>query len=334
MLIHDTLRKQALDIYGQALNCVTFTPRHGIIAILIGVDKHVDNAEEVVHRLSEIYRDWVRNHFSFTISVAISRSRRGYSSMSLSYQEASSLFNYKMMLGNDVTVSSRNIQTANRKPNHGLFQNNKQIAHMVIHGNMDEARSHLDQLVKGIPQQAYKSETALGIFSYLLGELEYMLFEMEINIHEIFEEDIYDNLYTMSTLSHVQAWLSETVFTAIRAHLDSQHISRQKRIVQQVNYYIHELYDTDITLQLAADQIGISISRLSRIFKEETGRTFSESLIHYRMKKAAEFLENTDMLIKDIADKMRYTNVQNFSRIFKQIMGVPPGEYRKQSQDM
>ncbi|XID93504.1 helix-turn-helix domain-containing protein [Paenibacillaceae bacterium WGS1546] len=330
LTIHHVLRKQAMEIFSGVFTSVTFTPRHGMIAILIGAGKSMAESDRLVRPLADQFREWTRSHYEFTVSVAISRPRRGYSSMSGSYHEASSLLNYKMTFGNDSTIMSGDVwRAAVPKPSYNLLQHCKQIARLVVQGHTAEATDEVDKLLEQLARHPYKSETALGIFAHLLGELEYMLFELQINIHDVFEEHIYDVLYSKSTLAHVRSWLDETVFASIRQYLARQHVSKQKQVAQQVIHQIHDRYDEDLTLQHVADELDISVSQLSRLFKEETGRTFSESLIQYRMQKAAELLENTDMSIKDIADKMRYTNVQNFSRIFKQVVGLPPGEYRK-----
>src|SRR5690606_8864205 len=133
-----------------------------------------------------------------------------------------------------------------------------------------------------------------GIFSYLLGELEYLLHEMDVNIHDLFPEDIYSTLYNKSTSTGVKVWLSESVFPTIKASLENDLDSKHKHVVQKVMYYLHDNYDTDITLQHVADQFNLSTYQLSRIFKETTDQTFSDYLISYRMKKAMELLESTD----------------------------------------
>ncbi|SFM30622.1 Helix-turn-helix domain-containing protein [Paenibacillus sp. 1_12] len=333
LLIHKTLRNMAIEAFEEKVTCATFTPRHGQIVILIGTDKTMDNRDPVVRTLTENFRASVRDEFPFTLSISISKARRGYASMSLSFHEAISMLNYKLLLGNDVTVSEQQLESSIRTSNPAIFQLQKQIVRSLIQGNMDEASRHLTLLIETVPKHVFNSRTALGIFSNLLGELEYLIHEMALDINDIFQEDLYDTLYGKSTLEDIQIWLIETVFPTIKEQMENQYVSKQKRLVQQVISYIHDLYDNDLTLQQIADQLSISPSQLSRIFKEETDRNFSEYLIEYRMKKSIDLLENSDISIKVISEKMRYTNVQNFSRIFKQFTGVPPGEYRKQSRD-
>jgi AraC-like DNA-binding protein len=88
--------------------------------------------------------------------------------------------------------------------------------------------------------------------------------------------------------------------------------------------------ETDISQQQLADLVGLSPTQLSRLFKEQMNVTYADYLIQYRMEKAKHWLEYTDMPIKTIAERLRYTTVQNFTRIFKQVVGVPPAQYRKQ----
>ncbi|UNK17862.1 helix-turn-helix transcriptional regulator [Paenibacillus sp. N3/727] len=73
---------------------------------------------------------------------------------------------------------------------------------------------------------------------------------------------------------------------------------------------------------------GIPPSQLSQMFKEELGITFSDYLILYRMDKAKELLQNTDLKIFEIAERLRYQNSQNFIRTFKKAHGMTPGDYR------
>ncbi|MGN7384690.1 DNA-binding transcriptional regulator AraC [Chlamydia abortus] len=57
---------------------------------------------------------------------------------------------------------------------------------------------------------------------------------------------------------------------------------------------------------------------------------FSTFLIEIRIEQAKEWLIHTDLPIKEIAERLRYTTVHNFTRIFKKMTGTPPGQFRNQ----
>ncbi|MNP75607.1 Transcriptional activator NphR [compost metagenome] len=57
--------------------------------------------------------------------------------------------------------------------------------------------------------------------------------------------------------------------------------------------------------------------------------TFSDYLMGFRLEVARKWLVDTDMPIKDIAERLGYQNSQNFIRSFRKKEHVTPGAYRK-----
>ena len=62
--------------------------------------------------------------------------------------------------------------------------------------------------------------------------------------------------------------------------------------------------------------------------------TITEYILQKRMKKAAQILSNDgDVSIKEISETCGFSDIEYFSRSFKQYYGVSPSTYRKQKQD-
>lgn len=104
---------------------------------------------------------------------------------------------------------------------------------------------------------------------------------------------------------------------------------------QQHNYaekaiaYINHQYMNDISLSSAASEIGLSPNYLSRIFKEETGKTFSDFLLECRLTTAAMLLTKSTFSIKEICYAIGYTDQHYFSRIFMRRYNMTPTAFRK-----
>lgn len=103
------------------------------------------------------------------------------------------------------------------------------------------------------------------------------------------------------------------------------------KIVSAVKSYIRESF-RDATLEEASEQVNLSPSYLSKIFKEHSHSTFSEYLLKVRMEKACELLGDIRYKSYDIAYYVGYDNPKNFSRAFKAYHGVTPLEYRRQTE--
>ena len=54
-------------------------------------------------------------------------------------------------------------------------------------------------------------------------------------------------------------------------------------------------------------------------------------LINWRMQKAKAQLENSDMAMIDIAETAGYSSEAAFSKAFKHLLGLPPGQVRRRS---
>ena len=68
---------------------------------------------------------------------------------------------------------------------------------------------------------------------------------------------------------------------------------------------------------------------MARLFKKQTGRSIVNYITEYRIEKAKELLDNPDIPIGIVAAKVGYGNYSYFSKLFKDITGLTPNEYRK-----
>ncbi|WP_438444119.1 helix-turn-helix domain-containing protein [Gorillibacterium sp. sgz5001074] len=93
--------------------------------------------------------------------------------------------------------------------------------------------------------------------------------------------------------------------------------------------YIQANYAEPVTLQELARQAGLSVRQFSRLFRQQTGLSFSGYLQMCRVEAACRLLQTTRMSIRDTAHSVGYTDLKFFHRLFKRITGVTPLSYRK-----
>ena len=88
-------------------------------------------------------------------------------------------------------------------------------------------------------------------------------------------------------------------------------------------------YNEDIALAEVASVSGYEKSAFCRMFRNATGSTFHKYLNDYRIKKAVVLLDDNHYSISEISNMVGFSQQKNFSRIFKDIIGVTPSEYRR-----
>ena len=91
--------------------------------------------------------------------------------------------------------------------------------------------------------------------------------------------------------------------------------------------YVRRNFAAAINLDRAANDIGISPGRLSRLFVEETGKGFSHYLIGYRIGKAKGMLARPGASIKEVSTACGYPDQNYFARLFKKVTGLTPSSF-------
>jgi two-component system, response regulator YesN len=103
-------------------------------------------------------------------------------------------------------------------------------------------------------------------------------------------------------------------------------------INQIIDEIDNQISNPDLTLKwLAQEVIFMNKDYLGKQFKKETGQTFSEYLIQYRMNMAKELINQSNQLqICEVAEKIGFkNNPAYFSRAFKKFTGLTPLTYQK-----
>ena len=104
----------------------------------------------------------------------------------------------------------------------------------------------------------------------------------------------------------------------------------QPSLIDNIVAYVDLKYaDYTLSLEHVALKYSVSLSYLSRSFKEKMGCNFSQYIWHRRMEEVIRLLVNTDAPLKEIIESVGYLDAPNFIRKFKKETGYTPGQYRK-----
>jgi AraC-like DNA-binding protein len=93
--------------------------------------------------------------------------------------------------------------------------------------------------------------------------------------------------------------------------------------------YINQNLTGDISLETLAEKAYISKYYYHRLFHQSFGEGVSKYVNKKRMESAAKELTETEQPIIDIALKYQYGSQEAFSRAFKRIYHITPGNYRR-----
>lgn len=104
----------------------------------------------------------------------------------------------------------------------------------------------------------------------------------------------------------------------------------QKKM-SEVAIYLTENYRSRISLKQVAERFFITPCHLSRSFKKATGFSFIEYVNSIRVKEAQKLLKKTNSSVMRIAELTGFDSQTHFGRVFKNLTGMSPLQYRKRS---
>ena len=105
--------------------------------------------------------------------------------------------------------------------------------------------------------------------------------------------------------------------------------ARKKQNLLPVRNYLEVHYTEKIVLDELADRFFISKFHLSRVFKEQFGVSIHAYVRNLRITKAKQMLRFTDKKLEDIGYRCGLGAPHYFSRIFRQVEGITPSEFRE-----
>lgn len=99
--------------------------------------------------------------------------------------------------------------------------------------------------------------------------------------------------------------------------------------VQRARHYLLEHSAEPIDMSGLARQFGLSYSRFRSLFKEHTGTAPHQYQLDIRINKARELLCRSSLSITEIAERVGFSSVYYFSRLFKKREACSPSSYRE-----
>ncbi len=158
------------------------------------------------------------------------------------------------------------------------------------------------------------------VFSYLSRE--------GIEAHTLFAEKETGLLSAraLDAPSYMMDYLSHIITRGVEY---SKFIQEEDSVTDIILNYIHQHYSEDITRTMLADLVYLNPDYMARLFKKQMHVSIVNYITDYRMKKAMEFLQDSDLPVNVAASKVGYGNYSYFSKLFKDTVGCTPNEYRK-----
>jgi AraC-like DNA-binding protein/ligand-binding sensor protein len=104
--------------------------------------------------------------------------------------------------------------------------------------------------------------------------------------------------------------------------------------IEEIISYVESHIDRPITLQEVAGLVHKSTSTVSHMFKQKLGKSFKQTVVEARLRRAEELMANDpDITIGEAASRVGYFDQLHFSRIYRRYRKSSPRDFQKSCRD-
>lgn len=245
-----------------------------------------------------------------------------------SYDKIHQCMDWNIVLGNEIIVSYPKVVQIQTVPlSYPIEIENRMRAALC---SMDQSKIKRESVAF---ENYFKQGNIYGIkeiknsFVRFIWNIISILKEIDFNQYEMLEQTEYlEKIMSSITWGELIKPLDKIIqVLKIGTTEDNQSVSL---VVQRAKSLVHEFYCQGITLDEIALRLKITPEYLSTQFHREVGTNFSMYIKTYRVGRAKELLLGTDLKLFQIAEKVGYKDPKHFSKVFNEIVGEMPTEYR------
>lgn len=274
----------------------------------------------------------IKSYLKLKVSVGVSRPYTNWIFAPLAYQESLDALIYRTRLGSEAIVFIDEVVP--KSPNSYRYPKEREalLIDAVKNGEEEQACEQLHEILKellGSPMNHYEHQQYIQrLFNHLTG----IVMDAGDALHEVFNKDIFglDLVHRIHHLEQLESWFRQYVIMPLtqwsKDRLQKQDVNISQTIIQEIEQH----YDQDLSIEGFAAKLHYHPSYISRVFKKDTGISFTDYLTQYRIDIAKQWLQDSNMKVSDIAEKLRYSTSSNFIRNFKKVVQMTPNQYRDQ----
>jgi len=164
------------------------------------------------------------------------------------------------------------------------------------------------------------------------GQLMGLLYSIVMEWNHLFAQTTLGRIamiHSFESWYEVEAWIKQTAASIQKADEQTSYSQEIIDAVKKAVMIVQNDLEHPYTASGLSKQLNISRSYFSQCFKDLMGKTFNEYSRFIRVEKSKEYLLNTNNTIFWIAERVGYTDEKYFSRIFRELTGLLPSEYRQ-----
>lgn len=325
------------EMVGQKSNLGYVTELDDMLVCLINFrNDDINEAKEETHRIARESQEFLSKHFNINFLVGASGLHKTLAGVPEAYTEALQTLEYKQVLGDLELIHYEDIIGMPKGDYYYPLEIEQQLINSIKVGDFGSSK----ELVCDIFSKNFENtKLPLEIARCLVFDLVSTMIKTVNDTNTSLNNDFITNLKpvekllsckSISEMKKEMLILLESICNLVaKSKVKTKNKDLDKQLALNVKEYVTENYsDEGLGVTSIAENFGIHLVQLSKVFKEQTGEGLADYITKVRLKKAKELLKDYSN-IEQVSKAVGYSNIRTFMRAFKKIEGITPGKYKE-----
>jgi Response regulator receiver domain./Bacterial regulatory helix-turn-helix proteins, AraC family. len=297
---------------------------------LIAVINVKKSGRKELHQLYSKIKNEIRDRLNLTVTIGVSDMCSGILNLSEAYNKALTALRSKVFKGKNKVLYYEDSKRQNPLPVIYPSEDEKELLDSLKTMKIDKINSVIEKICTNLSNHAADEKEVKNICLRLIIIATSVLETLGVNYRKnsVIDFDPYREIEKYETIADIEAWLKQ-IFSNFVDALQNYKNEKYSGIAKIAIQYIEENYFKDINVQQLAAVTCVTPNYFSRVFKRETGKSFTEWLNTVRIEMAKMYLKDPKLRIYEVADKVGYNDYKIFNFNFKKYAGCTPKEYRE-----
>lgn len=289
---------------------------------------NLDGDKGDVERLLEEGQRFVQQFCQMTLTIGVSSIHESMSQISEAYKEAQEALRYRFLLGRGCQIYYEDISGRSLQGQGG--GESKIYMLLLDYVKREKDTCDVESFVESLGYiYEVNEEVSVDMAHFFKNEVVTALGKILalFGYEETVQKGIAKELTATDTLMEFKEQLS--VHIARLRELNSEKKPKEDICAKTKNYIEENYSDTQLSVSMLGQEMGMQAAHLSKIFKEAYGISISDYIAQVRIKYAKRMIKEQHMSVQETAERTGFISSHAFIRIFKKLENMTPGKYKE-----
>lgn len=328
-LIRYAIANISTELLGESFYCKNIESNTDSVILIINSSFIDENRMMKIKNALTQTSENMKAHFSIRVSAGIGNIETDLDKVSLSYQNALTAVEYRIIFGAQSVIGYGSIIKQEYTAIDYPIEMEMRIANALRSSNIEDVTKNLDAFIDTIIHSNVESINIHIMQLCINLNKIFRIMEEKIGVIKFDHKIFINSLLTMDTLAQKKEYILQICDYYISSKDETEKIEKQE-IILKVKKYIDEHYmNPDLVIEDLSQIAGYSNNYVRKLFKTYYNYSPTDYLTFCRFETAKKLLIETNLTAKEISEQVGISNTQYFYNAFKKQTGLTTFGFRE-----